>query len=199
MIFMLLNLSGMHRSSRMNYIPSIVLAVALAIPAFAQDAKTNSVADAQSPGQTLLASAAVLTAPMTLTNDSLCLTNDGMAEAANGGKAVFTFNITNAGSYVFEALVSAPDDTSNSVFVNVDTVPNDEMIWDFEAADGFQKRVSSWRGTGDATTPEFAPKTFKLEPGAHKVILAGREPGTLLKSLTIRPAPPAATPAPAAP
>ena len=97
-----------------------------------------------------------------------------------------------AGSYVFEALVSAPDDTSNSFFLNVDAVPTDEMIWDFEAADGFEKRVSSWRGSGDATSPEFAPKTFKLEPGEHKVILIGREPGTLLKSITIRPAPPAA-------
>ena len=140
----------------MKHFSSIVLAVALAVPAFAQATKTNAVADVSAPGQTLLAAAATLTAPLVLTNDYLCLTNDSAADVASGGKAVFSFSITNAGNYVFEALVTAPDDNSNSFFLNVDAMPTDEMIWDFE------------------------------------IILVGREPGTLLKSVTIRLAPPAA-------
>ncbi len=183
----------------MNPIPSIVLAVALVIPAFAQDTKTNAAA-VEAPGQTFPASAAVLTAPLVLTNDYLCLTNDSTADAASGGKAVFSFSITNAGNYVIEALAHAPDDNANSFFLNLDTMPTDEMIWDFEVADGFEKHLASWRGSGDASTPEFAPKIFKLEPGDHKVFIVGREPGTLLKYITVRPAPPAtATSAPAIP
>lgn len=183
----------------MKYFSSIVLAVALAVPALAQDTKTNAAAAVSAPGQTLLASAATLTAPLVLTNDYLCLTNDGMAEVGGGGKAVFTFSVTNAGNYIIEGMANGPDDSSNSFFVNVDAAPDAEMIWDIESADGFDKHVVSWRGSGDATTPEFAPKIFKLEAGDHKVILVGREPGTLLKSLTLRlapvtPAAPATTP-----
>ena len=183
----------------MKQFSAIILACALAIPAFAQDAKTNSTdAVAQAPGQTLAASAAVLTAPLVLTSDYLCLTNDSMADAASGGKAVFSFTITNAGNYVIEALANAPDDNANSFFLNIDTAPTDEMIWDFDVADGFEKHMANWRGSGDAGNPEFAPKIFKLEPGDHKVILVGREPGTLLKSLTIRPAAPDETNSPPA-
>ena len=68
----------------MKQFSSIVLACALAIPALAQDAKTNAVAelnkpaaaDVQAPGQSFLASAAVLTAPLVLTNDYIVLAAD---------------------------------------------------------------------------------------------------------------------------
>jgi len=175
----------------MKHFSAIILACALAIPAFAQDAKTKSAdAAAQAPGQTLAASAAVLTAPIVLTNDAIVLIGDAMAEGTNGGSAVFTFTITEAGSYVFEALVNAADDNSNSFLANVDDQPTDpDMIWDVDVTMGFEKRVLSWRGTGDASSEQFAPKRFTLTAGTHKLILNGREPDTQLKSLTIRPAP----------
>jgi hypothetical protein len=65
------------------------------------------------------------------------------------------------------------------------------MIWDIEVTDGFEKRLVNWRGDGDASNGQFVPKTFKLGPGDHTLILAGREPDARLKSLTIFPAPPA--------
>jgi hypothetical protein len=176
----------------------IVLACALAIPALAQDAKTNVVteptkpadADVQALGQSFRASAAVLTAPLVLTNDYFFLASD-QAEVAAGGKAVFNFTVTNAGNYIIETLVNAPDESSNSFFVNVDAQPVDpDMIWDIEVTTGFEKRVMNWRGNGDANTDEFTPKRFKLEPGAHTLVIVGREPGVQLKSLSIRPAPP---------
>ncbi len=178
----------------MKYFYSIILVCALTIPAFAQDAKTNSTdAATQAPGQTLAASAAVLTAPIVLTNDAIVFVGDGMADATNGGSAVFTFTITDAGSYVFEALVNAPNENSNSFFANVDDQPVDpDMTWDVDVTMGFEKRVLSWRGTGDAGSDQFAPKRFTLTAGTHKLILNGREPGTQLKSVTIRPAPPQA-------
>lgn len=185
------------RNKHMNYIPSIVLACALAIPALAQDAKTNAAPEPSNPadaviqasGQSLPASVAVLTAPLVLTNGYFFLAAE-QQEVAGGGKAVFNFSVTNAGNYVIETLVSAPDGSSNSFYVNIDAQPEDpEMIWDIDLTAGFEKRVVSWRGGGDSSNDEISPKRFKLEAGAHTLVFVGREPGTLLKSLTIRPAP----------
>jgi hypothetical protein len=182
----------------MKQFSSIVLACALAIPALAQDTKTNAVtepnkpadADVQASGQSFPASAAVLSAPLVLTNDYFFLASD-QAEVANGGKAVFNFNITNAGNYEIETLVNAPDGSTNSFFVNIDAQPVDpDMIWDIDLTTGFEKRVVSWRGNGTDSSDEFTPKHFKLEPGTHTLVVVGREPDVRLKSLTIRPAPP---------
>lgn len=177
----------------MNRFPSIVLACALAIPALAQDAKTNGAAepvksigaDIASSGLAFAASNAVVSAPLVLTNDFLHLAAE-QAEIAGGGKAVFNFTITNAGDYVIEALVNAPAEDANSFFLNVDAMPEDAGIWDIDVTSGFEKRVVSWRGSGTDSSDEFAPKRFKLTPGAHKLIVVGREPGAQLKSVTIR-------------
>jgi hypothetical protein len=167
----------------------IVLAGALAVPALAQDANANAATDVQSPGQFLPASAAVLTAPLVFTNGYIFLPGD-QAELAEGGKAVFNFTVTNAGNYVVETLVNADDESTNSFFVNIDAQPVDpDMIWDIQLTTGFEKRLVNWRGNGDSSTDEFTPKIFKLEPGAHTVVIIGREPGVLLKSVAIRPAP----------
>jgi hypothetical protein len=175
----------------MKQFPSIVLACALAIPVLAQDANTNSVStDVQPSSQSFPASAAVLTEPLALTNDYVYLTT-AQAELPDGGKAVFNFSVTNAGNYQIETVVCAPDESSNSFFVNIDAAPVDpDMIWDIPVTTGFETRVISWRGNGDSSTDQFTPKVFKLEAGAHTLIFVGREPGTLLKTLTIRPAPP---------
>ena len=181
----------------MKQFHSIVLACALAIPAFAQDATTNAVADStkpaaavHAPGQMFLASAATVTAPLVFTNDYFHLESD-MADVAAGGKAVFHFSITNAGDYQIESVVNAPDDNANSFFVNIDAQPTDpDMVWDIEPTSGFEKRLVNWRGDGDANNGQFVPKTFKLGAGDHTLILVGREPDVRLKSVTIFPAPP---------
>jgi hypothetical protein len=169
---------------------SILLACALAIPVFAQDAKTNSAdTDVQSPGQSFPASAAVVTAPLILTNDYIYLPGDE-AEVTNGGSAVFTFTIATPGNYVVETLVNAPADNSNSFFANIDDQPTDpDMIWDIDVTMGFEKRLLSWRGNGDSATDQFSPKRFTLAPGTHKLIIIGREADTQLKSVLVRPAP----------
>jgi hypothetical protein len=171
----------------------LFLACALAIPALAQDATTTNspaAATAHAPGQMFLASAATVTAPLVFTNDYLHLESE-MADVAAGGKAVFNFTITNAGNYLIESVVNAPDDSANSFFVNIDAPPTDpDMIWDIEVTSGFEKRLVNWRGDGDASNGQFVPKTFKLGPGAHTLILVGREPDVRLKSVTIFPAPP---------
>jgi hypothetical protein len=169
-----------------------MLAGMLAIPALAQNA-TNLPAGVQPPGQSLSASAAVLTAPMILTNNAVSLDSGDQAEITNGGAAVFTFTITNSGDYVVETLVNAPSDNCNSFFVNMDDAPEgQDMTWDIELTIGFEKRLVSQRGDGSPFTPEFAPMRFALTPGAHKVIIVGREPGAEVKTVTLRPTPPSA-------
>jgi hypothetical protein len=215
-IFVLMNFRRTRRNGRMKSFSPVLLSLALAISAGAQMiinpdsvqptiavTDTNALAaDTNAPGQMFPASAATLTAPLVLTNDYFYLTGD-QAEVTNGGKAVISFNITNAGDYVVETLVNANDESTNSFFANVDATPSDEMIWDIEVTAGFEKRMVNWRGTGDSGSDEFSPKRFTLTPGAHTLVIVGREPGVQLKSITIRPAPPApptppATPAPAA-
>ena len=179
----------------MNPCLSTALACALAIQAFGQDAKAAAADDTnapatnlQVPGQSFPASAAVLTAPLVLTNDYIYLAAD-QAEVTNGGNAVFNFTITNAGNYEIEALVNAPGEDANSFYLNIDAQPEDpDMIWDIEVTSGFEKRVISWRGSGSDSSDEFDPKPFKLAPGAHKLFIIGREPGAQLKSVAIRPA-----------
>jgi hypothetical protein len=167
-----------------------MLACALTVPAFAQDAKTNADAAIPAPIKSFNASDATLTAPLVLTNDYIVLQGD-QAEVTNGGKAVFNFTVTNAGNFEIDTLVNAPDESSNSFFLNIDAQPVDpDMIWDVAVTGGFEKRVVSWRGSGDSGSDEFSPKRFKLDSGKHDIIIIGREPGTLLKSLSIRPATP---------
>ncbi len=177
----------------MKTFPCLILACALTVPAVAQDiASTNATANAadHAPGQTFLASAATVTAPLVFTNYCI-LFEGGMADVADGGKAVFRFSITNAGDYQIEGVANAADDSSNSFFVNVDAQPTDpDMIWDIDVTTGFEKRLVNWRGDGDASNGQFVPKTFKLSAGEHTLILVGREPDAQLKSVTIFPAPP---------
>jgi hypothetical protein len=90
--FLLMDSGWKRKNKPMNHIPSIVLACALAIPALAQDAKTNAApepgkpADAviQASGQSFPASAAVLTAPLVLTNGYFFLAAE-QQEVAGGG------------------------------------------------------------------------------------------------------------------
>jgi len=176
----------------MKAILPLLLACGLSLSSFAQEAKTNVPPESAPavklapPVVTLAASSATVTSPLALTNGVLSQPETTSIE--DGGKAVFTFTVTNEGDYVITGQVNAPDDSSNSFFVNVDAQPEDPaMVWDIDATTGFEERVVSWRGSGDAGSDEFSPKKFHLTAGSHKLILVGREPAEL-KSLAICPA-----------
>ena len=173
----------------MKIIFPILLASALAIPAFAQDAKTNAAPEQTSNSVslavvTLPASAGMVSAPLFLTNGSI--SQPEQTELAGGGKAVYEFIITNPGNYLITAQVNAAGEDANSFFVNVDAAPEDPlMIWDIEVTSEFEEHTVSWRGNRTDSTDEFAPKKFNLSAGAHKLNLVGREPAQL-KSISIR-------------
>jgi hypothetical protein len=170
---------------------ALLLAGALAVPSFAQSAATNAASQTASnqvtqAALTLPLSAAVVAAPLVLTNG--CLSQPERTELPAGGKAVFHFTIDQAGVYVLQAVVNAPGEDANSFYVNLDAPPEDPaMIWDIDVTSGFEERTVNWRGNGTPESDEIVPKRFSLTAGAHKLIIVGREPAEL-KSITLRPA-----------
>ena len=137
------------------------------------------------------AGSAVLTEPFKLTNS--CLAQPLTTSLANGGRALFAFNITNAGSYVIRATVNAQSTQPHSFGINVDAEPKDpDIIWDVEVTSGFEPRLVSWRGKGPITTPRSSPQVFTLGPGPHQLIVRGIDANTQLKGLSVLqlPAPP---------
>jgi hypothetical protein len=113
----------------------------------------------------------------------------------SNGVAVYNFTITNAGNYEIQALVNAPNAGANSMYVNVDGVPQDPgMIWDVLTTSGFEQRLISWRGNGTDTANQLVPWIFPLSNGVHQILFYGREPNTQLAGFSILQAPP--TPAP---
>jgi hypothetical protein len=166
----------------MKTLPLLMLAGVLAIPAFAADAPIKTAADQD---QVMLVTEAKLTGPFVLKDGAI--SQPATTGANDGGRAVFTFKVAVAGNYVVHGVVNAPDEDSNSFYLNIDAEPQEPMIWDLEVTSGFEERISNWRGNGESGSGEFVPKAFNLTVGEHKLIIGGREPASL-KSVSIRPA-----------
>ena len=148
------------------------------------------------PGNTFDAYAGTITAPF-VTNAGGYISQSQNTGVANGGSAVYAFNITNTGSYVISATVNAPSDAANSLYVNLDAEPTDPaMIWDIPVTSGFEERTVSWRGNGTVDLNQYIPAVFNLTAGTHQLIVRGREANVQLRRLTVlpyaawRPAPP---------
>ena len=142
-------------------------------------------APAAAAGYTFQTASASITTPFVMTNGYFYQPFQTVVPT-NGGEAVFTFTITNAGSYIIQALVNAPGDGANSFFVNVDAEPvAPTMIWDIPITSGFEQRIVSWRGDGTDVSNQFVPKVFTLSAGVHQLIIRGRETNTQLQSLAI--------------
>jgi hypothetical protein len=172
----------------MKKLPLLVLAGFLAIPALATDTPTKTpLADtpkAAHADQAIPAAEAKLSGPFVLKDGAI--SQSTTTDLAGGGRAVFTVQVAVAGNYLVQGVVDAPDENSNSFFLNIDAEPQDTMIWDLEMTSGFEERTSNWRGSGDSeSNGEFVPKAFQLTAGEHKVIIGGREPAAL-KSIALK-------------
>ena len=166
----------------MKTLPLLALAGGLALSALAAETPAKSTPAAQ----VLTVAEAKLSGPFVLKDGAISQATT--TDTSGGGRAVFTFKVAVAGDYVIHGTVNAPDEESNSFYLNIDAEPQDPlMIWDLEVTSGFEERVSNWRGNGESSSGEFVPKTFKLTAGEHKLIIGGREPA-FLKSISIRPA-----------
>jgi len=118
--------------------------------------------------------------------DSYIYQDKETTDPTKGGKAAYTFTITNAGDYIIKTTVKAPSTGSNSFFVNIDGEPTTPtMIWDITKTSGFVERTVSWRGTGSIDKNQFNPKVFTLTAGEHTLIIRGREKNTLLDKISL--------------
>ena len=78
---------------------------------------------------TFAADSGTFTAPFVDGNGTLSQPVE--ASVANGGQAIYTFNVAHAGNYLVSAQVIAPNEGQNSFYVNIDSTPTDPlMIWD---------------------------------------------------------------------
>lgn len=139
------------------------------------------------PGLSFNANAGVITAPFVAASDGT-ISQPSETTLTNGGQAVYSFFITNAGTYTIMANVNAPSEAANSVFIHIDGQPTDpDKIWDIPVTSGLQDRTASWRGTGTFDSPQYSPAVFNLSSGTHQLIVRGREGGVQLKKLSITP------------
>jgi hypothetical protein len=105
------------------------------------------------------------------------------------GEAIYNFTIDIPGNYVVSTSLNAPSGSENSLYINVDGEPTDQlMIWDIPVTSGFTNLTTTWRGNATSGPPQFAPKTFTLTAGTHQLYVRGREPNVQLQSFTIAPA-----------
>jgi hypothetical protein len=125
------------------------------------------------------AEAGVIAAPFIITNGYIYQASQ--TALTNSGRACYSFSITNAGDYVIIAVVDAPNDAENSLFVNIDAEPQDPYtVWQIPVTTGFETRIVAWQGNGTWDNSQFVPKIFALTQGTHQLIIRGREAGTLL-------------------
>jgi len=143
-------------------------------------------------GLSFPSSAGTVTAPFVVSGSSV--SQSSQTGVADGGKAVYGFTIAQAGNYMISADVSAPSAEANSFYVNIDSTPTEQMVWDIPIASGLVTQNVTWRGNGveDATSPsgfgaEFSPQVFNLSAGTHQLIIVGREAGAALGTITIAP------------
>ena len=133
--------------------------------------------------------AGTITAPFR-TNGGYVCRSVLATNVASGGTASYYFNITNAGQYVVEASVLAPNSGTKSFWVNVDAIPVDPtMIWDiYPYSTNWQTVPVSWRGSSTTlTNDQYSPNIFTLTSGVHDLIIVGREANVGLGQITIVP------------
>lgn len=140
------------------------------------------------PGLSFEAEAGALTVPFYV--NGTVIQQDTQTSASDGGRAAYSFAVTNAGFYSVSALVNAPTESNNSFFVNVDAEPTDANIWDVPITSGMQERAVLWRD-------ETNTHSFQLNAGTHLLIFRGRESGVQLDKLSVVPV--SVTPPPARP
>ena len=99
-------------------------------------------------------------------------------DPAQGGRAVYTFNVITAGDYIVSSMVNCPDEGSNSFFINIDGEPTTAMIWSIPVTVGFEDRTATW-------SPDTLPKQWTLSTGVHQLIIRGREANAVLGRITL--------------
>ena len=130
------------------------------------------------PGLSFNSNAGDIAVPFTINADTSISQSVETSDPTLGGKATYTFAVTDAGDYTMLSLVSCPDSGSNSFFVDIDGDPISTMVWQVDVTSGFESRTVTWSGV---TTPRF----WALNAGVHQLVIRGREAGAKIKSITL--------------
>lgn len=125
-----------------------------------------------------------ITTPFIITNGYIY--QPLQTDVAKGGRAVFSFTLTNAGAFVVQARVDAPGSQTNSFYVNIDGEPKDAtMLWDIPITTGFTPKVVSWRGNSPGSKGPLSREVFTLSSGNHELIIRGNTANTKLAHILI--------------
>ncbi|NNG01872.1 MAG: hypothetical protein HKM93_20970 [Desulfobacteraceae bacterium] len=135
------------------------------------------------------AESAALTSPMTIVTSDPTASNGQYIHtpAQLSGSALYSFNISHAGSYKIVANVMTSDDSHNSFYVNFDNTG--QKTWDINY-NSLPGQFNIWyedeiraRGSGNQATPEFNPLIVNLNAGPHTIEISGRESNAQLDYL----------------
>ena len=137
------------------------------------------------------ATSGIITSPFVINGDSTISQPVETLDPAQGGRALYTFNVTTPGDYVMSAMVNCPDGGSNSFFINIDAEPSTAMVWHIPVTSGLESRTVTW-------WPDTEPKVWTLNAGVHQLIVRGREANARLGQITLRLGSPPPTPTPTA-
>jgi len=91
--------------------------------------------------------------------------------------ALYGFEVATNGTYYIKANVQATSSGSDSLFVNVDSIPTTPFfIWDvIPVTTGFQDRYIGARGEGTFDNPSYPTNFFNLSAGEHKLFIYVQE------------------------
>jgi len=127
--------------------------------------------------------------PMTLTETSTekYIGQEVGTDLNNGGKAIFTVQIPENGTYKLSGQVKSKNGlASNSFYININQSPNtDAHIWDFSPTTSFTAKDVTWRGSNTEPLTNLPAKQFTLCKGQHQIIIVGREAGAYLRELSL--------------
>ena len=90
------------------------------------------------------ATSGIITSPFVINGDSTISQPVETLVPAQGGRALYTFNVTTPGDYVMSAMVNCPDNGSNSFFINIDGEPSTAMVWSIPVTSGLESRTVTW-------------------------------------------------------
>ena len=134
----------------------------------------------------------IVTDPFVMTNDSICQLVD--TDLAGGGRAVFSFTLTNAGTYALIFFVNVPNTETNSLYVDIDNEPQDpKTIWKIPATSGFENRIVFWPENVTPGVIQSKQKNFTLAPGNHNIIVRGKAANVQIAGVILRRLPAAPT------
>jgi hypothetical protein len=155
-------------------VPSILLAISLC--AQAQMIEIPAVAGTISP-------------PFYISGGVVTQTND--TEISQGGKAVYTFAVTNAGEYVIYAVVGGRSGKACALKVSVnEEADGTNGLWQFLTSDKAERRAVG--STKAANHRDY--DIFNLSAGTHQLLVRGSTAGTKLEKFYIRPNKPPTVP-----